>query len=90
MTTSFAYTIRGHLLAATHAQAAGMLLALGTLAAGAIALFAVLTGRRPALNWYRINPMHAVWVFCGLFVVAWGIKILLFLVENGQAERIRF
>lgn len=90
MTTAFAHTIRGHLLEALHAQVAGVVLALGTLAAGAIALFALLTGRRPALNWYRINPMHVVWWSCGLFVAAWAVKIVLFLAEKGSAERIGF
>jgi hypothetical protein len=88
MTTAFAHTIRGHLLQAAHAQVAGLLLALGTLAAGGAALYAMITGRRPALNWYRINPMHVLWLSCGLFVAAWAVKILLVLLESGGAGRL--
>jgi hypothetical protein len=90
MTTSFAHTIRGHLLQAVHAQVAGFLLAVFTLAAGGFALWAMVTGRRPALNWYRINPMHVLWGSCGLFVAAWGLKIVFALLENGSAGRISF
>jgi len=79
MTTAFAHTIRGQLVQALHAQAAGLLLALATLGVGGVALMALITGRRPALNWYRINPVHVVWATCGLFVAAWAVKILLFL-----------
>jgi len=87
MTTAFAHTIRGQLLQAAHAQVAGLLLALGTLAVGGVALYATITGRRPALNWYRINPMHVLWLSCGLFVAAWAVKILLILLERGREAR---
>lgn len=90
MTTSFAHTIRGDLWQAVYSQAAGFVLAVGTLAAGGVAFFAMLTGRRPALNWYRINPMHVVWGACILFVGAWGVKILIFLVEGGSNPRMRY
>jgi hypothetical protein len=32
--------------------------------------------------------MHVLWASCGLFVAAWGVKIVLVLLENGG--RIRF
>lgn len=90
MTTSFAHTIRGHVGQAVHAQFAGFVLAAFTLAAGVFAAYAIVSGRRPAVNWYKINPMHVVWVCCGLFVAAWGVKILFFLLEGGSAGRVRF
>ena len=84
MTTAFAYTIHGHVLKAIHAQAAGFVAAVVLLATGVFALIAVVTGRRPAVNWYRINPVHLVWVGCALFVAAWGVKILLYLLAGGS------
>lgn len=80
MTTAFAHTIRGHVRQAIQSQVAGFLLALGTLAAGIFGFYAVLTGRRPAVNWYRVNPLHVLWGTCGLFVAAWAVKILLVLL----------
>jgi len=90
MTTAFAYTVHGHWLAAARAQAAGFLLALATVAAGLFALVALCTARRPALNWYRINPASMVWIGSGLFVAAWAVKIVLFLLDDGPGNRIRF
>jgi hypothetical protein len=86
MTTAFAYTIRGQVLHALHAQIAGFLLAACTLAAGVFAAIAVVTGRRPALNWYRISPTRTVWIGCGLFVAAWSVKIVTWLLENGSGR----
>jgi hypothetical protein len=84
MTTAFAYTIRGQVWPAIHAQAAGFVTAVVVMAAGLLALFALVSGRRPAFNWYRINPVTVVWVGCALFVAAWGAKILLYLLAGGS------
>lgn len=85
MTTAFAYTIHGQWLRAVVAQPAGFAAALVCLAIGLLAAWATITARRPSINWYRINPTHVVWVCCGLFVAAWGVKIVLYLLENGSA-----
>jgi hypothetical protein len=80
MTTAFAYTIHGRPIAAIHAQPAGFLLAAALSAVGVLAAVAIATGRRPAFNWYRIDPVRLVWIGCGLFVAGWAIKIVLCLL----------
>ncbi len=84
MTTAFSHTIRGQVVQAVESQPAGFVLAVGTILAGVLAAVAMATGRRPALNWYRINPVHLVWIGSVLFVAAWGVKIVLYLLENGS------
>jgi len=85
MTTAFAHTIHGHWFRAIHAQPAGFLLAVTTLAIGLTALMGLLTGRRPVFNWYRINPVTVVWVGCVLFILGWGVKLLLYLLAHRAA-----
>jgi hypothetical protein len=85
MTTAFANTIHGHLIRAVYAQPAGFILAVLGLVTGIAAFAALLTGRWPAFNWYRINPLHVVWGSCALFVAAWGVKIVLYLLAHGPA-----
>jgi hypothetical protein len=88
MTTAYAYTIRGRVGSALHAQAAGFVLALGTLAAGGFAAWAVVSGRRPSVNWYRLDPLKLVWIGTGLFVAAWAVKIVLCLLARGAGTGI--
>ncbi len=85
MTTAFAYTVRGQFIEAIRSQAAGFVLALGTAALSVIALVATVTGRRPAINWYRIAPLRLVGVVTGLLVGAWALKIVLELIQAGGA-----
>ena len=79
MTTAFALTVRGRWIEAAQTQAAGFVLALATAGIALLAVGGVVTGQRPALNWYRIKPDRLVfWVAAG-FVAAWGLKIALVL-----------
>ncbi len=82
MTTAFAHTVRGQVLAAMQAQPAGFLLAIATAGAGLLAGGAVIPGRRPSLNWYRVSPTALVWWATGFLVVAWGVKIVLVLADR--------
>jgi len=87
MTTAFAHAVRGEFLAAVHAQAAGFLLALATAATAILGMTAIVTGRRPALNWYRVNPNRLVWWLVGLLVAAWAVKILWGLADGSLPVR---
>ncbi len=87
MTTAFAHAVRGEVGASIHSQAAGFVLALATFAVGVFSAVALVTGRRPSLNWYRIDPLRVVWAGCGLFVFAWGVKIVIWLLADGSASR---
>ena len=80
MTTAFACTARGWFLPAIRAQFAGFVMAMATAAAGLIALAAVLTGRRPAFNWYRISPTRILWLAMSLVLAAWGANMVLTLI----------
>lgn len=75
MTTAFSLTVRGRVVAALEAQAGGFALALATLATGVLGVFALLTGRKVVLNWYRINPTGVIWLATLGFLLAWGAKI---------------
>jgi hypothetical protein len=82
MTTAFAHTVRGEFAAAVRSQLAGFALAAATVIAGGIGLLALVTGRRPSLNWYRINPVHTIWWCAAAFVFAWAIKMILGLMNG--------
>lgn len=87
MTTAFAHTVRGQFGAAIRCQAAGFLSAIATACAGVVATLAVLTGRRPAVNWYRVNPTRFVWWLVGLLVASWAVKIVLGLMDGSLPAR---
>jgi len=82
MTTAFAYTVRGRFIEAIHAQLAGFVLAIGVACAGIVTLLATVTGKLPAINWYRIAPTRVLWISMILFMTAWGINIVLTLIER--------
>ena len=77
MTTSFAYAVRGRLVASFVAQPFGMLLCLLTAATFWSAIYVAVTGR-PAYRLLKFVPpkAHAV-VWPGLTVAAWAWKIAL-------------
>ena len=77
MTTAFACTVRGQIWAALNAQAAGFLLAVATMLTALLGATAAITGRRPSINWYRVNPMRVLWICIATFVGAWALKIVL-------------
>jgi len=69
MTTAFAHTVRGQLLAAFWAQPAGFALALATIAAAVLSAITVTTGLVPRVNWVTVKP---TWVVLGLGAVILG------------------
>ncbi len=76
MTTAFAYTVRGQWLRALDAQPMGWLLAVGTLVGLGMTLVALASGRTWSINWYRVRPERVVIVAVGLFLAAWGYRIV--------------
>ena len=87
MTTAFAHAVRGQFIEAIRSQPAGFLLALATAGFGLVAALATVTGRRPAVNWYRVNPMRLLWWSVGLLVASWAAKIVLGLVDGSLPAR---
>lgn len=86
MTTAFAHTVRGEIVAAGRAQVAGLVAALVVVIVLLVSLGVVVTGRVPVLNWYRIPPMWCVGGGLVLFVAAWAVKMLLTLGALGRPE----
>jgi hypothetical protein len=87
MTTAFAYAVRGRFLAAFLAQPAGLLLALGTAAAVAVAAWVLVTGRVPNVRLPIITPYR---LFLGLLVIlmgSWAFKIVLGLATDTLPAR---
>jgi hypothetical protein len=82
MTTAFALVMRGRLLTALTTQPFGALLAMGTLAAAALCIAALITGRGWRVNWFRVSPGWLAGAGVLLFLAAWGYKILA--VRAGQ------
>lgn len=87
MTTAFAHAARGHFLAAIRAQLFGSVLAMVTAAVGLGAAVAVVTGRRPAVNWYRLDPTRLVWWATGSLIASWGIKMAIGLADGTLPAR---
>lgn len=87
MTTAFACTVRGQFGAAVTSQLAGFLLAIGTVLTAVIGTVAAISGRRPSINWYRVNPMRIMWVCIATFVGAWALKIVLGLTAGNLPAR---
>lgn len=77
MTTAFAHTVQGHLIWAMQAQMAGFLLAVGVMGVAILSVVSIITGRRPALNWYRLRPENLIWWALALLVAAWALKIVI-------------
>jgi len=76
MTTSFAHAVRGHFLQSLFAQPMGLVLAIGTLLTGVIAIFTAVTGRSLALIWMPFCARKYI-ILLGIFaLLAWGFKIL--------------
>jgi len=75
MTTAFAHAVRGQLVAAFVAQPAGLLLALATMVAGILSVFALLTGYVPQINWYRISPTWVVLIGVAVILLGWLFKL---------------
>lgn len=82
MTTAFALAVRGRLGESVRAQAAGFGLAVMTAMVAVIALVAAITGRRATVNWYRVEPTRLIWLGALVFVLAWGLKIAIGLMDK--------
>lgn len=80
MTTAFAHTIRGQLLAAAQAQPFGFLMAVAAWGVAAASAYSLATGHRVEINWYRIAPHRAALACTALFAAAWGYKVLVHLL----------
>jgi hypothetical protein len=87
MTTAFSHAVRGELLQALRVQLAGLVAAIGTVLAFVCAVGAVVTGKRPSLNWYRLQPMYFVWAGMLLMVGAWAFKIFVGLADGSLPAR---
>ncbi|MBK9128389.1 MAG: DUF2752 domain-containing protein [Phycisphaerales bacterium] len=75
MTTAFAHVVRGQLLSALRAQPAGFVLAVLTILAVPWSLVAMVRGRWPDLQLWRV-PAWVIFLGAVLvFIAAWGIKI---------------
>jgi hypothetical protein len=85
MTTAYAYTVRGRFTDALRAQLAGFVLALATAGFAAAGIVAVLTGRRPEVNWYRISPSACLCWLGVLLIGAWALKMGLVLLDQRLA-----
>jgi Protein of unknown function (DUF2752) len=87
MTTAFAHTVHGHWLEAVRSQLAGFLIAIATALVGLSAAVGAVTGRYPAVNWYRVNPTRFVWWVAGVLVAAWAVKIATGLLDGSLPAR---
>ncbi len=76
MTTAFSLTVRGRLLSAFHAQPAGLVFALATVLATAVALVSAATGRFWTPNFYRISWPRWMLGFVILLLAGWGYKLV--------------
>ncbi|MCP4592975.1 MAG: DUF2752 domain-containing protein [bacterium] len=75
MTTAFAHTVRGQWGAALRAQPAGWLAALAVGALAMLSAATVVTGRRWAVNWYRVPPGRVVLGCVVVVLAAWAYRI---------------
>lgn len=82
MTTAFAFTVRGQVFHALHAQAGGFALALATVATAILGLMTAFTGKKVYVNWFRISPTGFIWFLTLGFLAAWGLKTALVLVQQ--------
>lgn len=76
MTTAFAHGVRGQWLRAFHAQPAGFLLFLGTIAAVGLSLGALVTGRTLRLNARRLTPVRIALIVVGFLAAGWAYKLV--------------
>ena len=75
MTTAFSLTVRGHWLAAARTQPAGWLAAVATASFAAVSTVTVVTGRKWAVNWYRVPPGRVAVAVVAVVLSAWVYRI---------------
>lgn len=88
MTTAFSYAVRGNLVGAFLAQPSGLLMALATLAAGAISGWTLIAGRWPLRRRFDPSPHLLFWGMLLLLLGGWGFKLLLGLADGSLPVRI--
>jgi hypothetical protein len=77
MTTAFAHTVRGQLVAAFWAQPAGLVLALGTVVLAGVAAVTVVRGRWPRV-FLGPTTLHRLFIVALVVLLGgWGAKILI-------------
>ena len=87
MTTSCCLSVRGRIGAAFRAQPLGPFIILSAVICGVGSLVVAITGKTWMVNWYRISPMTVLWVVGIAFILAWGIKIAVGLIDGSLPAR---
>ena len=75
MTTAFSLTVRGRWLAAARTQPAGWLAAVATVSFAAVSAVTLVTGRKWAVNWYRVPPGRVAVAVAAIVLSAWVYRI---------------
>lgn len=75
MTTAFTFAVRGRFLSAFHAHPGGLCVALAVAGAGVVALVVLITGKRWAVNWYRVSPARVALGGVLLVLGGWVYKL---------------
>ena len=75
MTTAFAHTVRGQFYRAFQAHPGGLVFALATVVAAAVAASTLITAKVWAVNWYRISPTWVALVAVLILVIGWVYKL---------------
>lgn len=75
MTTAFAYTVRGRLVAAFLAQPAGAILCLACICLLVFSLHVAATGKLQTVNWSRVGPVRLMLSIGLLILGGWAFKI---------------
>ncbi|MBK8913430.1 MAG: DUF2752 domain-containing protein [Phycisphaerales bacterium] len=76
MTTAFSHAVRGSVVSAWTSQPAGLLMALGMMAALPLALWSLVSGRPPVRVLSVVTPLRLFFLIAGLFLGGWGYKLL--------------
>ncbi|UCG31676.1 MAG: DUF2752 domain-containing protein, partial [Phycisphaerales bacterium] len=87
MTTSCCLSVRGRIGAAFYAQPLGPFIILGAVICGLGSLVVVTTGKTWVVNWYRVSPLAVLWVVGIAFILSWGIKIAVGLIDGSLPAR---
>jgi len=87
MTTSCCLTVRGRIGKALYAQPLGPFIILGAAVAAVACLIVVVTGKTWMVNWYRVSPLAVLWTVGIVFILAWGIKITVGLIDGSLPAR---
>ncbi|QOJ13113.1 MAG: DUF2752 domain-containing protein [Planctomycetia bacterium] len=76
MTTAFSHAVRGSLALAWTCQPAGLLMALGAMAALPLGLWSLMTGRPPERVLRILTPLRLFFLITGVFLGGWAYKLV--------------